>query len=393
MFISHLALDNFRSYEHVVVELAGGANAFIGLNGQGKTNLVEAIAYLATFTSHRVAADTALVRAGSDAAVVRAKVSDGERSQVLEVEILAGRANRARLNRAPVRPRELLGIVHCVVFAPEDLALVKGDPSERRRFLDDVIVQFTPRLAGVKSDYDKVVRQRSALLKSALGQRRAGRTPDLGTLDVWDAQVADLGGQLIAARTQLVEELRPYVAQAYHEVSNGQSEAGIAIKSSLGEIEERAFTDVSYAQAELARQLAEGREREITRGVTLVGPHRDDLILTLGDLPARHYASHGESWSFALALKLASYELLKERDHREGHSGPILILDDVFAELDTARRTTLATMVHDADQVFITAAVPEDVPAELKARRYLVHESTVERDDAQGTGEDDDRER
>lgn len=381
MYISHLALDTFRSYDHAVVEFGPGANALVGLNGQGKTNLVEAIAYLATFSSHRVAADTALVKAGHNAGVIRAKVQDADRSTMVEVEILAGKANRARLNRSPVKTRELLGIIHCVVFAPEDLTLVKGDPSDRRRFLDDLLIQFTPRLAGVKSDYDRVLRQRSALLKSAYGQQRSGRQPDLSTLDVWDEQVADLGAQLIVARADVVAELQPLVADAYDQVASGQSVASIGIKSSLGELELAELQDYDRIRDAMSEALRDNRGREIERGVTLTGPHRDDLMLHLNELPARGYASHGESWSFALALRLASYQLLKARDEADGRTAPILILDDVFAELDNQRQRQLAAMVSDAEQVFVTAAVDSDVPDELEATWYRVHESEVSRSD------------
>lgn len=382
MFFSDLALDQFRSYDHQVVQFATGAQALIGLNGQGKTNLVEAIAYLATFSSHRVAADTALVKAGESAAVIRAKVQDGDRSLMLEVEILAGKANRARLNRTPVKTRELLGIVHCVIFAPEDLILVKGDPSDRRRFLDDLLVQFSPRLGGVKTDYDRVLRQRSALLKSAFGQQRAGRSPDLSTLDVWDEQIADLGAQIIVARADMVAELQPLVEAAYDEVASGQSTAAISIKSSLGEVPLDELRDLDQMRQRLASALVDNRAREIERGVTSAGPHRDDLVLTLNELPARGYASHGESWSFALALRLASYELLRARNDSDGRTSPILILDDVFAELDASRQRRLAAMVAGAEQVFVTAAVPSDVPEELDAQRYTVANSVVSIDES-----------
>ncbi|MDO4606207.1 MAG: DNA replication/repair protein RecF [Bowdeniella nasicola] len=379
MYLSHLAVDDFRSYRHAVVEFEPGVSALIGLNGQGKTNLVEAIAYLATFSSHRVAADTALVRAGCDAAVVRAKVHDGDRTSIVEVEILAGRANRARLNRSPVRTRELLGIVHCVVFAPEDLALVKGDPAVRRRFLDELLIQITPRLAGVKSDYERVLRQRGALLKSARNQRRAGRGFDTSSLDIWDEQIADLGSTLIHARAGLVRALRPHVVEAYHRVSHGQSQAHIDLHTSIlagdnSPNQTEKLHDREWIRGELLAALHDQRDKEIERAVTLSGPHRDELMLTLNELPARGYSSHGESWSLALALRLASFELLQAE---ETTGSPILILDDVFAELDTARRQQLAALVAPVEQVFITAAVPSDIPAELNATRYRVSSSTI----------------
>ncbi|MFC4554799.1 DNA replication/repair protein RecF [Georgenia faecalis] len=390
MYVSDLALNDFRSYAELVLALEPGVSAFIGHNGQGKTNLVEALGYLSTFSSHRVASDAALVRSGAPAAVVRVKVVRGERPSLVELEIVAGRANRARLNRSPVpRTRDVLGVLRTVLFAPEDLELVKGDPQHRRRFLDDLLVLLTPRLAGVRAEYEKILRQRGALLKSAGTARFRGSRPDLSTLDVWDGHLADAGARLLAARAALVRDLRPHVARTYEEVSAGQGEARITYRSSLlgaegredepGEAEEAELLDVAAVRERLVAAMATTRSKEIERGVSLVGPHRDDLVLRLGDLPTKGYASHGESWSYALALRLAAYEILREDAGPAGDGDPVLILDDVFAELDVRRRERLAGMVAGAQQVLITAAVPDDVPPALAGARFTVHQGEVTR--------------
>lgn len=382
MYVSDLALTDFRSYEHVVLSLEPGVTAFVGPNGQGKTNLVEAISYLATFSSHRVAGDTALVRAGTPRAVVQAKVMKGERETVLEVEIISGKANRARLNRAPARPRDLLGHFRSVLFAPEDLALIKGDPGSRRRFMDDLLVLFTPRLSAVRADYDRTIKQRNALLKSARATRRRGGNPDLTTLDIWDANAAKAGAELISARVDLLIRLRPFLHTAYEDVSGQVGQAQAFYRSSLeGEhedIPEKSLTNPALVEARLLEAMGRLRQQEMDRGVTLVGPHRDDVDLILRGLPARGYARHGESWSFALALRLASYELLRAESWGD-EGDPILILDDVFAELDAGRRKRLAEIVESAQQVLITAAVAEDIPTALTGGRIDVFDSEVTR--------------
>jgi DNA replication and repair protein RecF len=376
MRLTHLSLRDFRSYAEVELPLDAGVTALIGPNGQGKTNLVEAVGFLATLGSHRVAQDAPLVRLGAPRAVVRGNVVRGDRALLVEVEITPGKANRARVNRAPVpRPREILGILRSVLFAPEDLALVKGDPGERRRFLDDLLVLRTPRLAGVRADYDRVLRQRNALLKSAGANVRAGRG-DLGTLEVWDAHLASTGAELLAARLTLVEALSPLVEKAYDAVSDSAGPATLDYRSSLGE-DGRLEPDRAALTAALLDQVAALRRNELDRGITLVGPHRDDLLLTLGPLPARGYASHGESWSFALALRLAAYDLLRSDTDQDGE--PVLVLDDVFAELDDTRRGRLAELVGGAEQVLVTAAVPHDVPAALAGVRVDVLGADVRR--------------
>ncbi len=406
MYVSHLSLLDFRSYEAVDVELEPGPNAFVGRNGQGKTNLVEAIAYIATLGSHRVANDTPLIRAGAQRAIVRTRVVRGNRASTIELEIAAGKANRARVNRGqPGRARDVLGILRTVLFAPEDLALVKGDPEGRRRFLDQLVVQLRPRAAGLLQDYERVVRQRSALLKSLRQVRGAGRTPDLSTLEVWDAKAAQLGGQILAMRHALVAALRPEVAAAYEQVSDANGHAEIEYRSTVPADAGQAPPSALDLEKGMLEVLAEARPQEVERGVSLVGPHRDDLVLTLAGLPAKGYASHGESWSFALALRLASYRLLgggAVGQHGDGASAvpdapgaedafwdpdhgtdadPVLILDDVFAELDVRRRERLAELVAPARQVLVTAAVPADVPPILLGARFEVTPGLVRRAD------------
>ena len=406
MYISDLALSDFRSYDELVLALEPGPTALIGPNGQGKTNLVEAVAYLSTLSSHRAGADTALVRRAAPGepqpggAVVRAKVVHGERPSVLEIEIIAGKANRARLNRGAVRPRDLLGILRTVVFAPEDLALVRDEPGVRRRFLDDLAVTLRPSLAGVRAEHDKILSQRASLLKSARAARRAGGVPAsmISSLEVWDAQLAAAAARLMAARTDVVARLRPWVAASYERVSRGQSAARLAYRSSLllheGRPEpdpgdqaashsqdvESELADVAATAARLETAMSGLRGREIDRGANLIGAHRDDLVLHLGDLPAKGFASHGEQWSLALALRLASYEMLRhDVDAYGGDGEPVLILDDVFASLDAGRRAALAGVVAGAQQALLTAAVDEDVPAELAGARLRVSASGVSR--------------
>jgi DNA replication and repair protein RecF len=367
-----LELVDFRSYEHVAVTLTPGATTFLGRNGQGKTNLVEALGYLATLGSHRVSSDTPLVRLGADHAVVRAAVVRDGRQLLLEIEIKPGSSNRARINRSPLpRSRELLGVLRLVTFAPEDLALVRGDPDQRRRFLDELVVLRTPRMAGVRADYDRVLRQRNTLLRTAAAAR-GGR--DLSTLEVWDEHLAAVGAEVLEARLALVRALAPHVAEAYDQLAPAGARAGLGYRSSLND--DLDLLSEEHDREQLSRLLAEGlsrvRPKEVERGVSLVGPHRDDLVLELGPLPAKGYASHGESWSFALALKLASFRLL-----RTDGDDPVLVLDDVFAELDDGRRERLAALVTEAEQVLITAAVPGDVPPRLVGDRFEVSEGEV----------------
>jgi DNA replication and repair protein RecF len=369
--LSRLSLTDFRSYAEADVPLSPGITTFTGFNGQGKTNLVEAAAYLATFGSHRVATDAPLIRQGADRAILRAVVVSAGRDSLLEIEINAGRANRVRLNRAPVpRPREALGVLRCVLFAPEDIAVVKGDPDQRRRYLDDLLVAMRPRYAGARTDYDRVLRQRTALLKSA--KARGGLPP--GALEVWDDHLVTAGAQLTAGRLRLVRELRDLVASSYSAVSGTERDTDLRYRmSAVPEGHEpEPEPDAEKLAVALREALALRRRAELERAVCLVGPHRDELELGIGGLPARGYASHGESWSLALALRLAGYQLL-----RAAGDDQVLILDDVFAELDTARRARLAELVASAEQVLVTAAVPDDVPAGLSGARFRVADGVI----------------
>ncbi|MEV6388363.1 DNA replication/repair protein RecF [Nocardia xishanensis] len=367
MFIRSLSLRDFRSWEHAELELSPGRTVFLGSNGNGKTNLLEAIGYLATLGSHRVAADAPLIRMGAQRARIGATVVNTGRELRVDIELNQGAANRAQINRSPVRrPREILGILQTVLFAPEDLALVRGDPGERRRFLDELCTARLPRLAGVRSDYDRVLRQRSALLKTA--GRQARSRADLSTLDVWDGHLAEHASVLLAERLRLVHDLYPHLAQSYRSIAPESRPAAIGYRSAylppefLDPAREPQSDDTTALEEIVLRELAAARSKELERGVCLVGPHRDDLDLVLGDAPAKGFASHGESWSFALALRLGAFDLL-----RSTGAEPVLLLDDVFAELDWRRRTALAEVAAGAEQVLITAAVPEDVPGELAA--------------------------
>ncbi|MQA04339.1 MAG: DNA replication/repair protein RecF [Streptosporangiales bacterium] len=373
MHVAHLSLTDFRSYAGAEVPLEPGVTAFVGPNGQGKTNLVEAVGYVATLGSHRVATDAPLVRSGTDRAIIRAAVDQHGRRTLVELEVNPGKANRARINRGAVpRAKEVLGILRTVLFAPEDLTLVRGDPGERRRFLDELLIARRPGYAGVRADYDRVLKQRNALLKSAAatGARRA---PQLSTLDVWDGHLARTGAELLAGRLQLIDALRPHVRKAYAAIASGGGPAELIYRSSVEGLP--AEPDASVLAAAMAASIAARRKDELDRGVSLVGPHRDELELQLGELAARGYASHGESWSFALALRLGAYDLLRS----ELDSDPVLILDDVFAELDTDRRHRLAELTARADQVLVTAAVPADVPEVLTGARFDVADGEVTR--------------
>jgi DNA replication and repair protein RecF len=375
--LTRLALTDFRSYADLSIELEPGVTTFSGPNGEGKTNLVEAIGYLATLGSHRVATDAPLVRQGAERAVLRAAVTGLHGSALVEVELNPGRANRVKLNRVQLpRPRDLLGTLRTVLFAPEDLTLVKGDPGDRRRLLDDLLVASAPRYAGVRADYERVLRQRTALLKSAGAKghlRGAARESMTATLDAWDAQLARAAAPLLRGRMRLVAQLRPLVAAAYEAVS-GPSGAGSAMAYRCSVDGAGPDDEVASLEAAMLKAMAAVRSSELDRGVCLVGPHRDELELSVGGLPARGYASHGESWSLALALRLASFDLL-----RQGREDPVLILDDVFAELDAGRRDRLAALAAGAEQVLVTAAVPVDVPDVLTGARFSVRAGVVSR--------------
>ncbi|WP_139006374.1 DNA replication/repair protein RecF [Arthrobacter crystallopoietes] len=386
MFVEYLSLTDFRTYTQLDIPFTPGTTVFVGSNGVGKTNIVEAIGYLASLSSHRVSTDGPLIRFGAERALVRARIVRGGQSTSLELEINPGKANRVRINRAnPVRARDVLGILRTVLFAPEDLSLVKGDPSNRRRFLDELLASLVPHHAATRSDYERVLKQRNALLKSARASGRFTSTHE-STLEVWDQHMAQAGAALLKARLELVELLQPHVAAAYASLTDGSKMAAAIYRSTIdlqlsdeGEIEnDGGAQDLplsSLSVPELAAKYLEAfraqRKKEVERGISLVGPHRDELELVLGPTPAKGYASHGETWSLALSLRLASYYVLREDDQTPG-AAPVLILDDVFAELDTQRRDKLAGIVAGAEQVIVTAAVVEDIPAALSGEKLTV---------------------
>jgi DNA replication and repair protein RecF len=388
--VTRIALTDFRSYAAADVHLGPGVTGFMGPNGHGKTNLVEAIGYASTLGSHRSATDAPLVRRGAERAIVRVQIDSASTRTLVELEINPGRANRARVNRAPVRQaRQIIGVLRTVTFAPEDLALVKGDPAHRRRFLDDLLVARWPRFAGVRADYERVLKQRSALLKSA-GVRAAARGGHvrsdgvaagmLTTLDTWDQYLVTVGAELLAGRLSLVAELRPLVAAAYARLADGKGGTSMRYRQSLAstggaaETEAEPPADAEALAACLRKALAGCRAAELERGVCLAGPHRDDLALNIGDMPARGYASHGESWSLALALRLASYHML-----RADGDEPVLLLDDVFAELDPGRSERLATLAVAAEQALVTAAASAHVPEGIMGARFTIRDGAVER--------------
>ena len=416
MHLTRLALIDFRSYTSADLTLTPGVTTLSGPNGEGKTNLAEAVGYVATLGSHRVATDTPLVRQGAERAIIRAAITSSRGSALIEIEVNPGRANRVRLNRTPMpRPRDILGALRTVLFAPEDLALVKGDPSERRRFLDELLTATAPRYSGIRADYERVLKQRTALLKSARSRtgsrgfarsarpagtawagepRGDGDEQDVpagmglaGALDAWDEHLAVKGAELLAGRLELTAALRPLLTTSYAAVS-GDDVAATVVYRQRGSTKSEATAgdpaqplgsgEPAADRAQLAQglreALARSRPDELERGVCLIGPHRDDLELEIGELPSRGYASHGESWSMALALRLSGYELL-----RADGDDPVLLLDDVFAELDAGRRDRLASLVADAEQVLVTAAVPEDVPAALRGARFSVADGEVTR--------------
>jgi DNA replication and repair protein RecF len=378
MHIKHLSLSNFRNYSTLELPLQPGVNLLVGRNGQGKTNLVEAIFYAATLNSHRVSGYLPLVKHQQDKAVMRILAGFEDRENLIELELNVSGSNRARINRSDTpRVRDVLGLVSAVIFSPEDLDIVKRDPSNRRAFIDDLLVQLTPRLAGVFSDYDRVLKQRNTLLKTSRNLPKD--SPGLDTLAAWDDSLIKLGTEIIAFRQDLIKRIAAPLLASYEAIADEKNNPSIKYKSSLtgsNIVEPEVFvedflvtSDREEIETQFRTKLELVKSKELERGISLVGPHRDDLVLYLGDYPAKGFVSHGESWSYALALKLASAQLLRE----EARAGdPILILDDVFAELDSTRRTRLANLVSDNEQVLITAAVVEDVPTELSANRIFV---------------------
>jgi DNA replication and repair protein RecF len=379
MYVTDLELIDFRSYKNVKLSFISGINVLIGTNGQGKTNLVEAVGYLSTLSSHRVASDAPLVRKDSSQAFIRLGVNEGiaagenPREMTLEIEIHPGKTNKAKQNGVPLtRARDVLGAVQTVLFAPEDLALVKGDPGDRRKFLDETLTQLTPSYVGLRSDLERILKQRNALLKSTHDRNDVDA---LRTLDVWDSQLASVGARIMCERINLVNALQPLVEKAYTKVSDDRGPLEIQYQTAL-QVDVKAPADTELIEAMLLSALSDKRREEIDRGVTLVGPQRDELQLQLRELPIRGYASHGESWSAALALRLATFDLFRERST---HGDPVLILDDVFAELDEKRRARLVEYIQSAEQTIITAAVSADVPVELDGAKFDVYEGSVTR--------------
>ncbi len=386
MFVKHLTLSHFRNHVSTEISLEPGVNLLVGPNGQGKTNVIEAIEYLSTLSSHRVAGYQPLIHKDALSAIVRLKVSHAERDVLIDLELHRDNTNQVRINQSPIpRIRDVLGTVNSVVFAPEDIDIVKRDPSNRRNFIDQLLVQFSPRLAGVMTDYDRVLKQRNTLLKTARATGAKGSS--LSTLDAWDESLIKFGAEIVAERLVLLNRIKPYLTDAYQAIAVTNNEPTILMKSSLlgaavvddfeeAELEYLDLMDLERITELFRTKLTNVRTKELERGITLVGPHRDDLVLLLGDLPAKGYASHGESWSYALALRLASARLLRD-ESRTGD--PIVILDDVFAELDSVRRDRLASLVADNEQVIITAAVREDVPQSLQAAVFEVLKGEVTR--------------
>ncbi|MBT0567736.1 DNA replication/repair protein RecF [Williamsia sp. CHRR-6] len=374
MFVRSLRLRDFRSWSQVQLDLRPGVTIFVGRNGFGKTNLIESLNYLAALRSHRVSTDAALIRTGCDTATAAATVVNRGRELTVEVQITAGKANRASVNGAPSRrARDVVGILRTVLFAPEDLAMVRGEPAERRRFLDELAALAGPRMVAARADYDRVLRQRSALLKTAAAAMRGGgdsAASVISTLDVWDTQLAAFGAQVTAGRIDVVRALSPYVAAEYARLAPHSPPVDLRYRAVVGDEvwpEGDAAADVEYIEAILLERLVSGRRKEIDRGVCLIGPHRDDLDILLGGHVAKGFASHGESWSLALALRLGSVELL-----RADGAEPVVLLDDVFAELDAKRRIALAAFAESVEQVMVTAAVAEDVPEGISGRRVSV---------------------
>ena len=386
MFVKHLTLSHFRNHKNSELAFEPGVNLLVGPNGMGKTNVVEAIEYLSTLSSHRVAGYQPLIGKDVAQALVRLKVSHLNRDVLVDFELNRESSNQLRINGSPSnRMRDVLGIVQTVVFAPEDLDIVKRDPSNRRNFIDQLVIQFSPRMAGVIADYERVLKQRNTLLKTARITKTTGSA--LSTLDAWDESLIKYGVEMIQIRLEVIEKITPHLKAAYESIAIANNNPTVLYKSSLlgnqvvdetedTELEFLEITKIGEIENFYRSKLAEVRTKELDRGITLVGPHRDDLVLLLGDLPAKGYASHGESWSYALALKLAAAELLKA----ESKTGdPIIVLDDVFAELDAGRRDRLAALVSKNEQVFITAAVAEDVPSSLKATVFEVENGVVNR--------------
>lgn len=372
MHVISLTAVDFRSYSFVEINLNKGVTTFIGSNGQGKTNLIEAISYCATLSSHRVSQDLPLIKQNQPRAIIRTGVKYLERTNWIEIEIWPNKSNKAKLNGSECKKtKEVLGVLQTITFSPEDLIIVKGDPGDRRYFLDDLLVQKSPSFIGIKSDYEKVLKQRNALLKSSYSARRNNLESVLSTLEIWNEQLLNFGSQITLARFELINELLPHVVKTYTEIAPNSKTLNIKYLPSVTTDE----MTLGNIRMQMQEQLKLKQNDELDRGLTLVGPHRDEMEISIGELPAKGYASHGESWSVSLSLKLASFDLLKENSSA---GDPVLILDDVFAELDSARRNHLVQRIHSVEQVLITAAVAQDVPNELGGVKLLVANGKVE---------------
>jgi len=375
LWLRSLQLTGYRNYEQLSAEFPAGPVLIIGENGEGKTNLVEAIGYVSTLESHRVAGYQSLIHKNQSSSQLSAKVSHQGRDLMVGVELNKDSPNRFFLNGSQrKKTSEILGLIRTVTFAPEDLDLIRRDPSDRRAFMDSSLVQLKPRLAGVKSDYDRVLKQRNALLKSA----RSVKNPDLGTLDIWDDQLVALGTELTIERLSLVAQLEPLIKDFYAKLSASKEEVRLRLVSAVGADEGENFADIepdakAYAN-DFYQRLETLRDRELERGITLAGPHRDELVIEKAGLLAKSHASQGEAWSLALGLKLALGSVSRKNSDL---GDPILLLDDVFAVLDKGRRQRLLEFVTDYEQVFITAAdqamAPQlDWAAELSVSKGVI---------------------
>lgn len=376
MRVSSISLRDFRNYAEADITVSTGCVVLIGSNGQGKTNLVEAINFLSTLGSHRSNVENALIRTGAAAAIIRVELTHEAREILLEAQLNREGINKAQFNRSAAKLRDFPRYIATVLFAPEDLMLIRGEPAGRRKFMDELVVNRTPRLAAVLSDYDRSLKQRNTLLKTA--RQTAGDSSKLSTLDIWDERLVALGSEIMVERERLVRDLAAPLAHAYLSIAGSGHQPELVIRNSVGETNNSGGGSPNIAETVGLFQaaLAASRSLEIERGMTLVGPHRDDVEFSLNALPAKGYASHGETWSFALALRLAAARLLRSESVL---GDPILILDDVFAELDTSRRERLALAVSDFEQVFITAAVGEDVPTSLLQQVFTVESGTIRR--------------
>jgi DNA replication and repair protein RecF len=361
VIVERLDLVDFRNYVDASFRLTAGTTVVVGDNGQGKTNVAEALAYLATLTSFRGAPPDALVRVGATAAVLRAELVDEDgRHSLIEAELVPAGRNRVQVNRQRLsRARDLLGVVRVTVFSPDDLTLVKGGPADRRRFMDDTLVALAVKYDALRLELDRVVRQRNMLLRQAGGRLDEAAAV---TLDVWDARLADVGDRFGHARHTLVERLRPMVAEAYAQLAGAPTDIGVAY-------------DPSWRVGGLASALGRARDDDVKRGVSTVGPHRDEVGLTIGAMPARTHASQGEQRTLALSLRLAAHRLVADRTG----STPVLVLDDVLSELDAGRATALLGHLPPGQVVITTASA---VPAAARPERILrVHGGAIVGDD------------